>query len=143
MISTAQRPPRILPMGVSNVLRQTSQFARNASLPAALGGTSAKAQEVKTVFVIAMENHNWTQPAKKALDHRVWCITSTLTSETLTKDAQVCFRHFVPASRSQAFQTAFERGSFNRVPVMNGTNHDQGFFISLATPDGKALPLYK
>jgi para-nitrobenzyl esterase len=27
---------------------------------------------------------------------------------------------------------------------MNGTNHDEGrFFISLATPDGKALPLYK
>ena len=32
---------------------------------AALGGTSAKAQEVKTVFVIAMENHNWTQPANQ------------------------------------------------------------------------------
>ena len=24
---------------------------------------SAHAQQVKTVFVIAMENHNWTQPA--------------------------------------------------------------------------------
>ena len=32
---------------------------------AALGGTSAKAQEIKTVFVIAMENHNWTQPANQ------------------------------------------------------------------------------
>src|ERR1700719_3111010 len=32
---------------------------------AALGGTSAGAQEVKTVFVIAMENHNWTQPANQ------------------------------------------------------------------------------
>src|SRR5713101_3358021 len=32
---------------------------------AALGGTSAKAQEVHTVFVIAMENHNWTQPANQ------------------------------------------------------------------------------
>jgi hypothetical protein len=32
---------------------------------AALGGTGAKAQEVKTVFVIAMENHNWTQPANQ------------------------------------------------------------------------------
>ena len=30
---------------------------------ATLGGTSAKAQELKTVFVIAMENHNRTQPA--------------------------------------------------------------------------------
>ena len=25
-------------------------------------GPSARAQAVKTVFVIAMENHNWTQP---------------------------------------------------------------------------------
>jgi hypothetical protein len=32
---------------------------------AALGGSSASAQEVKTVFVIAMENHNWTQPANQ------------------------------------------------------------------------------
>jgi hypothetical protein len=32
---------------------------------AALGGSSAKAQEIKTVFVIAMENHNWTQPANQ------------------------------------------------------------------------------
>ena len=32
---------------------------------AALGSTSAKAQEIKTVFVIAMENHNWTQPANQ------------------------------------------------------------------------------
>jgi hypothetical protein len=32
---------------------------------AALGGASARAQEVKTVFVIAMENHNWIQPANQ------------------------------------------------------------------------------
>jgi hypothetical protein len=32
---------------------------------AAFGGTSVKAQEIKTVFVIAMENHNWTQPANQ------------------------------------------------------------------------------
>src|ERR1700747_436292 len=31
---------------------------------ASLGGTSAHAQEIKTVFVIAMENHNWTQPTQ-------------------------------------------------------------------------------
>lgn len=28
-----------------------------------LGAASAGAQQIKTVFVIAMENHNWTQPA--------------------------------------------------------------------------------
>jgi hypothetical protein len=27
-----------------------------------LGTFTASAQQVKTVFVIAMENHNWTQP---------------------------------------------------------------------------------
>jgi phosphatidylinositol-3-phosphatase len=30
-----------------------------------LGSFSAGAQEIKTVFVIAMENHNWTQPANQ------------------------------------------------------------------------------
>ncbi len=30
-----------------------------------LGQTSASAEELKTVFVIAMENHNWTQPANQ------------------------------------------------------------------------------
>ena len=31
----------------------------------ALGNFSVSAQEIKTVFVIAMENHNWTQPANR------------------------------------------------------------------------------
>jgi len=31
---------------------------------AALSGLTARANDVKTVFVIAMENHNWTQPAQ-------------------------------------------------------------------------------
>lgn len=30
-----------------------------------MGNSTARAQEVKTVFVIAMENHNWTQPANQ------------------------------------------------------------------------------
>jgi len=40
---------------------------RNAGLFAiliSLGAISASAQEIKTVFVIAMENHNWTQPTE-------------------------------------------------------------------------------
>src|SRR3954467_7992773 len=32
---------------------------------ASVGSTHANAQQVKTVFVIAMENHNWTQPANQ------------------------------------------------------------------------------
>jgi para-nitrobenzyl esterase len=40
--------------------------------------------------------------------------------------------------------TAFESGAFQRVPVMNGTNHDEGrLFISLASPNGKPLQLYQ
>src|SRR5689334_24430954 len=35
------------------------------ALLAALGNTDANAQQIKTVFVIAMENHNWTQPANQ------------------------------------------------------------------------------
>src|SRR5689334_25263235 len=34
------------------------------ALIAGLGAT-ANAQQIKTVFVIAMENHNWTQPANQ------------------------------------------------------------------------------
>lgn len=32
---------------------------------AAFGSPTSKAQEIKKVFVIAMENHNWTQPANQ------------------------------------------------------------------------------
>jgi hypothetical protein len=32
---------------------------------ATFANVSAHAQEIKTVFVIAMENHNWTQPANQ------------------------------------------------------------------------------
>ena len=34
-----------------------------SALLVSLGGVSTRAQNVKKVFVIAMENHNWTQPA--------------------------------------------------------------------------------
>src|SRR3954447_10403250 len=35
------------------------------ALLVALGSSSANAEEIKKVFVIAMENHNWTQPANQ------------------------------------------------------------------------------
>jgi len=35
------------------------------ALVAATGSIKAGAQEIKTIFVIAMENHNWTQPANQ------------------------------------------------------------------------------
>src|ERR1700756_1047752 len=36
------------------------------ALLGAMGSLSARADDIKTVFVIAMENHNWTQPAQPA-----------------------------------------------------------------------------
>src|SRR5216684_4022224 len=35
------------------------------ALFAAAGAFPAHAQQIKTVFVVAMENHNWTQPANQ------------------------------------------------------------------------------
>src|SRR5262244_1563215 len=35
------------------------------TLFSALCGSRASAADIKTVFVIAMENHNWTQPANQ------------------------------------------------------------------------------
>jgi hypothetical protein len=35
------------------------------ALLTSLGNANANAQQIKTVFVIAMENHNWTQPANQ------------------------------------------------------------------------------
>ena len=35
------------------------------SLAVLLGSLTAQAQQIKKVFVIAMENHNWTQPANQ------------------------------------------------------------------------------
>jgi phosphatidylinositol-3-phosphatase len=35
------------------------------ALLGAMGSLSARADDIKTVFVIAMENHNWTQPANQ------------------------------------------------------------------------------
>ena len=41
-------------------------------------------------------------------------------------------------------QDAFARGQVNKVPVMAGTNHDEGrLFVSVAAPDGKPVTLIK
>lgn len=41
------------------------KFICALALAGALSGPLARAEEIKTVFVIAMENHNWTQPANQ------------------------------------------------------------------------------
>jgi phosphatidylinositol-3-phosphatase len=47
-------------MSQARFLRSLGVFALSTAL-----GVTANAQEVKKVFVIAMENHNWTQPANQ------------------------------------------------------------------------------
>ena len=48
-------------------MSQVRRFAALAvfALVTAAGFSNANAEEIKTVFVIAMENHNWTQPANQ------------------------------------------------------------------------------
>jgi hypothetical protein len=41
------------------------QAIASVSLAVLLGSVNANAQQIKKVFVIAMENHNWTQPANQ------------------------------------------------------------------------------
>src|ERR1700758_2231828 len=52
-------------MGVSMPYAKRLISLATLTCLAAFGGSSVKAQEIKTVFVIAMENHNWTQPANQ------------------------------------------------------------------------------
>src|SRR5262249_46176824 len=42
-----------------------SRLFRSAGALALAAAMSANAQQIKKVFVIAMENHNWTQPANQ------------------------------------------------------------------------------
>ncbi len=46
-------------------IRRLLMLSVFALLLITLGYSSASAEELKTVFVIAMENHNWTQPANQ------------------------------------------------------------------------------
>src|ERR1700760_4111650 len=45
--------------------RAVARALRTAAMFVGLGHANAGAQQIKTVFVIAMENHNWTQPANQ------------------------------------------------------------------------------
>src|SRR5215469_5120134 len=46
-------------------LRRLGMFCAALALLATVCSLNARADEIKTVFVIAMENHNWTQPANQ------------------------------------------------------------------------------
>src|SRR5215831_816690 len=58
--------PRIFPrLEVSMSHVRCLRTLGAVALMTVFGSLSASAQEIKTVFVIAMENHNWTQPANQ------------------------------------------------------------------------------
>jgi phosphatidylinositol-3-phosphatase len=64
-LNQLRRPPLISLGGyLMSYANRLLTFAMLAGL-AAVCSTSTGAQEVETVFVIAMENHNWTQPANQ------------------------------------------------------------------------------
>ena len=44
------------------------------ALFSALFNSSASASDIRTIFVIAMENHNWTQPANEFIGP-IWGLT--------------------------------------------------------------------
>ncbi|MGY2893894.1 carboxylesterase/lipase family protein [Deinococcus sp. UYEF24] len=47
---------------------------------------------------------------------------------------------YASASLPLQLRDAFESGRFNQVPVLNGTNHDEGrLFVQVASPDGKPI----
>jgi phosphatidylinositol-3-phosphatase len=91
---------------------------------AALGGTSAKAQEVKTVFVIAMENHNWTQPANQFTGgiQQIYLNPSAPFINSLVNGTAVAVVNGSEVNISQ--QVAFATAYHNVLSTPSGNNPD-------------------
>src|SRR5436309_15623510 len=87
---------------------------------AALANVSANAQEVKTVFVIAMENHNWTQPANQ-----------------FTGNIQQVYQNpNAPFLNSLVNGTAFAVVGDSVVHLSEQTSYASNYHNVLATPSG-------
>jgi len=87
---------------------------------AAISTFSAKAQEIKTVFVIAMENHNWTQPANQ--------FTGTI--------QQIYQNPNAPFINSLVNGTAFEFVGDSVVHISEQVSYASAYHNVLATPNG-------
>src|SRR4051812_37469073 len=86
----------------------------------ALGNLSASAQEIKTVFVIAMENHNWTQP-----------------SNQFTGGIQQIYQNpNAPFINSLVNGTAFARVNGTLVHISRQVAYATAYHNVLATPEG-------
>jgi hypothetical protein len=83
-------------------------------------GTNAGAQEIKTVFVIAMENHNWTQPANQ-----------------FTGNIQQVYQNpNAPFLNSLVNGTAFALVDGEPVDISQQTAYASAYHNVLATPSG-------
>jgi len=89
---------------------------------ASWGHGSASAQEIKTVFVIAMENHNWTQPAiqftggiQQIYQNRNAPFINSLVNGTAYADVNGRTQHI---SEQVAYATAYH----NVLATANGNN---------------------
>src|SRR5215831_81720 len=89
-------------------------------LVVALGNLSASAEEVKTVFVIAMENHNWTQP-----------------NNQFTGSIQQIYQNpNAPFINSLVNGTAFARVNGSVVHLSEQVSYATAYHNVLATPSG-------
>jgi hypothetical protein len=81
----------------------------------------ANAQQIKTVFVIAMENHNWTQPANQ-----------------FTGGIQQIFQNpNAPFINSLVNGTAYAVINDSTVNISEQTAYATAYHNVLATPNGK------
>src|SRR5258705_9067147 len=86
----------------------------------ALSSFSANAENIKTVFVIAMENHNWTQPANQ-----------------FTGGIQQIFQNpNAPFINSLVNGTAFAVINGSLVNISQQTSYASAYHNVLATPTG-------
>jgi phosphatidylinositol-3-phosphatase len=102
---------------------QSLSFVRKLGMVAvlsAISNFSAQAQEIKTVFVIAMENHNWTQPANQ--------FTGTI--------QQIYQNPNAPFINSLVNGTAFEVVGDSVVHISEQVSYASAYHNVLATPNG-------
>jgi hypothetical protein len=90
------------------------------ALLVAMGNLNASAQQVKTVFVIAMENHNWTQPANQ--------FTGTI--------QQIYQNPNAPFINSLVNGNAFAVVNDSVVHISEQVAYASSYHSVLATPDG-------
>jgi len=105
-------------------------FRRHRTLGAcalfsALSSFSANAADIKSVFVIAMENHNWTQPAQVA-----------------GKIQQIYQNPNAPFINALVGGTAAAIINGKAVNISAQTAYDAAYHSDMATPDGNTPPIH-